>query len=141
MNPSLKFAATISVSAIFGAVISDLLAKVLTPKKCNPSCLIVIHMIRFSSLEKVFAFKELCEELANACYGGASDCLSFELSTRVDDELELIAFERYAKSGYFKDDHDLLQALELTDREESGILAYEVKRYVETDLGHMERGL
>ena len=123
-------------SLLLGALASDLLAKMLTPKKCNLSCLIVIHTLTFPDQAALVAFMGKWKELADDCFSGVPDCLSCELSIATADNLTCIVFERFARSGHFQNKHNLLDALKIDAKETIG---YRQETYVESDLGFMER--
>ena len=127
-----------AASLLLGALISDLAAKLLAPRKCNTSSLIILHRLTFKSPENVEVFKAAWGKLADACFQNVEDCLSFELSTSTESDLSLLVFERHARQGHFQNKHDVLAALSL-DREKAGVESYELETFLESDLGHMER--
>lgn len=125
-------------SLLVGAVVSDVLAKFLTPKKCNKGCLIIVHSLKFKDEEAVKAFQDLWAPLAAACYDNMSDVLSCELSVDTKTGLDVIVFERHVRAGHFRDDHNLLGALGV-DKTSANVISYTKQEYTESDLGHMER--
>jgi hypothetical protein len=137
LSASAKSALINLTCLIAGGVLSDVIAQLLTPKKCNLGCLIVLHTLTFPDQAALDAFKETWGKLADECFKNVPDCLSCELSDSTTSNLTCIVFERFKRSGHFQNKHDLLAVLGV-ERESSGI-KYSQESYEESDLGFMER--
>jgi hypothetical protein len=136
-----------AASCVAGALLNDLLAKLLSPRKCNTSCFIVIQRIVFADAASAAAFRKAWRTLADHCYRDAPHCLSFELLNAAPPEggaagasLEVAIFERYVgrRTNSFARQHDVVAALGLTAAE-CRVVSAESSSYIESDLGHMER--
>ena len=129
---------TTITSLITGAILSDILAKLLTPKKCNPKALVVTHTLIFIDNSKLTVFLASFKKLAEDCYTNVNSCLSFELSTSTANPLKVLVYERHERAGTFKSDHDILLTLDF-DRSKCGVESYDICSWLESDIGHMER--
>jgi len=138
MTPATKTSLVAVTSLLVGAILSDVLAKFLSPKKCNKGCQIILHTLMFTDGVAVNNFKGKWAPLAAACFQNMDDVLSCELSVHASNGLEVIIFERHVRVGHFQNQHDVLEALGV-EREKEGIRSYTKSEYIESDLGHMER--
>ncbi|GMI29459.1 hypothetical protein TeGR_g15007 [Tetraparma gracilis] len=139
VSQTAKTAALAVTCLLTGAVLNDLLAKLLTPKKCNKSCLIICHTISFKGAPDLAEFRKLVTPLADAAFQALPGVLSFEVSSASDGSPRCLVFERHVRDGHFQDNHDIFRALGVSDKEKAGVTAYKMEGFVEDDIGHMER--